>query len=549
MTDINADPCADNLPHDILELRLRLEEAEETLRAIREGEIDGLIVSGGQGEMVYTLTGAEHPYRVLIEEMNEGALTLAPDGTILYCNRSFTDMVGAEYSSIGCCIWDFVDSQDIPHLRLSLEWSNWRTRGEANLVKPNGSPVPVYYSIKPMMMEGVQIYLLVVTDLSEMKERASELQRANQQLVEEIRERAKTEEKLRQSQEMFAKVFYSSPIMMAVVTVKDGIYIDVNQAYCQGFGFTWDELVGRSTRDVNIYVDYGQRDHHVSGLQQEGKLDNIELLLRTKAGDIRQVVCWSRLIELNQQLCHISGMIDVTEHRYMEKEIFRLDRLNLIGEMAASIGHEIRNPITAIRGFLQMLNEDDRYSEDQTYFEFMIEELDRANGIISEYLGIAKHKNITLVPKCLDEVIESIYPMLLADANYQEKNVILELGRPPMPLIDENEVRQLILNLTRNGLEAMEPGGILTITTQLEGDAVTLIVKDHGHGIPAEMMDKIGTPFITTKDNGTGLGLAVCYSIAARHNAPMTCDTCPQGTTFKIRFPLPVDGLRPLLLK
>lgn len=538
MTDINADQSADDFTQDILELRLRLEEAEETLRAIREGEIDGLIVSGSQGEQVYTLTGAEHPYRVLIEEMNEGALTVAADGTILYCNRSFNEMAGSEYSLIGRFIWEFVYFQEKPHLPLNLECTSGKTQGEASLVKSNGSTIPVYYSIKPMLMEGVQICLIVITDLSEMRERASELKSANEQLTKEIQERVKTEAQLRQSRAMFAKVFYASPIMMAVVTVKDGIYIDVNQAFCQGLGYTWDELVGRSTRELNIYADYSQRAQYVPGLEQQGRLDNIELTLRTKAGDIRQVVCWSQLIDLNQQLCHISGLIDVTEQRYMEREISRLDRLNLIGEMAASIGHEIRNPITAIRGFLQMLNEDDRY-QDKTYFEFMIEELDRANGIISEYLGMAKNKHINLVPKSLNEVIESLYPMLMADANYQEKNLCLELSRTPLTLIDENEIRQLILNLTRNGLEAMVSGGTTTIATQCEGDAVTLIVKDQGHGIPAEMLDKMGTPFVTTKDNGTGLGLAVCYSIAARHNAQITCDTCPQGTTFKIHFPLP----------
>lgn len=191
----------------------------------------------------------------------------------------------------------------------------------------------------------------------------------------------------------------------------------------------------------------------------------------------------------------------------------------MIGEMAASIGHEIRNPMTAIRGFLQMLHSKDCYEEDRVFFELMIEELDRANDIISDYLGMAKDKRVNLQAQYLDEVVKSLYPMILADANYNEMDVVLDLGQPSMPLIDEKEIRQLLLNMARNGLEAMSPGGILTIGTTATETEIVLFIRDQGCGLNPELIDKLGTPFLTTKDKGTGLGLAVCYSIAARHNA------------------------------
>lgn len=230
---------------------------------------------------------------------------------------------------------------------------------------------------------------------------------------------------------------------------------------------------------------------------------------------------------------------DITDRKQLEKEIARLDRLNLIGEIAASIGHEIRNPLTSIRGFLQMLKCQDEYEKDMMFFDLMIEELDRANDIITRFLAMAKDKRVDLQPQYLDEVIKYLYPMIKADANYKDMDVDLNLGKPPMPLIDAKEIRQMILNMARNGLEAMSPGGILTIGTTLEGNDIILYIKDQGRGLKPELIDKLGTPFLTTKENGTGLGLAVCYSIAARHNARIDFETGPEGTTFFVRFPLP----------
>ncbi|MFA4886504.1 MAG: ATP-binding protein, partial [Desulfotomaculaceae bacterium] len=111
-----------------------------------------------------------------------------------------------------------------------------------------------------------------------------------------------------------------------------------------------------------------------------------------------------------------------------------------------------------------------------------------------------------------------------------------ELWDIPYIDLDEKEIRQLILNLVRNGFEAMPSGGTLTIKTFRDSGEVVLAVKDGGKGIGPEILEKIGTPFFTTKDTGTGLGLAVCYSIAARHNARIEIETGPKGTNFYVRF-------------
>jgi len=220
----------------------------------------------------------------------------------------------------------------------------------------------------------------------------------------------------------------------------------------------------------------------------------------------------------------------------MEKEMARLDRLNLIGQMAGGIAREIRNPMTSVRGYLQYLSEKKELKKYFDRFEIMIGELDRANSIITEYLTLARSKAYDAKTGNLNEIIKSLISLIEIDAIKDDKNVNLELEEIPDINLEENDIKQLILNLTRNGLKAMDRGGYLTIRTFTDGQGVVLAVKDQGKGIQPEHMDKLYVPFFTTKDYGTGLGLAVCYKIAARHNAKIDLETSPDGTTFFVAF-------------
>ncbi|ATW23917.1 ATP-binding protein [Candidatus Formimonas warabiya] len=227
---------------------------------------------------------------------------------------------------------------------------------------------------------------------------------------------------------------------------------------------------------------------------------------------------------------------DISERKRLEWEISRLDRLNSVGEMAACIGHEIRNPMTTVRGFLQILGEKEECLKYRESFTLMIEELDRCNSIITEFLSFAGKKDTNPELVNLNAIVEAIRPLILADAVIDDKNVIFELDPVPDLLLDRNEIRQLILNLTRNGLEAMSAGATLLIRTYWEGNEVVLLVKDQGSGIDASVIEKIGTPFVTTKEKGTGLGLPVCYRIADKNNAAISFETGSTGTTFFVRF-------------
>jgi len=241
----------------------------------------------------------------------------------------------------------------------------------------------------------------------------------------------------------------------------------------------------------------------------------------------------SELIDIEPEPCILFVLTDITERDILEKGLTRLDQLNLIGEMAAGIAHEIRNPMTTVYGFLQIAKNSE-VSKD--IIELMLDELNRANSIITEFLNLAKNKVSYKKRHQINLIIEALFPLIQAEALRANKQVILDLHTCSDIFIDEKEIRQLILNIALNGLDAMTSGGKLTITTFAKEQNVILKIQDQGTGISPEVMEKIGTPFFTTKDNGTGLGLAICYSIAKRHQAEIEIETGHNGTTFAITF-------------
>ncbi|HEY8911055.1 MAG TPA: ATP-binding protein [Desulfosporosinus sp.] len=242
-------------------------------------------------------------------------------------------------------------------------------------------------------------------------------------------------------------------------------------------------------------------------------------------------------------------MNDITKRELALEEVTRLDRLNLVGELAASIAHEVRNPMTTVRGFLQILKSRDISHENEEYFDLMISELDRANGILTEFLSIAKTKTNLDAEVKLNSLVNSLYPLILADATNQDKLVELVTEEVTESTMNEREIRQVILNLTRNGLESMPAKGILKIMTYMEANSVVLAVQDQGSGIAQEIIGRLGTPFLTTKEGGTGLGLATCYRIAERHNAKIIVESSASGTTFFIKFKVRVHCSSSIPLK
>ncbi|MDD3363823.1 MAG: PAS domain S-box protein [Syntrophomonas sp.] len=352
----------------------------------------------------------------------------------------------------------------------------------------------------------------------------------------DITEGKQMEKALRLSEQKFSKAFQGSPDMMTISTLKEGRYIEVNDAFLEIVGYERNEVMGKTVHEVGFWEVLEERDVILKQIQEQGSIRNVEILFRTKDGGLLTTLLSADIIDMGgepQLLCVVK---DISNRKQMEREMTRLDRLHLVGEIAVSIGHEIRNPMTTVRGFLQLMRENTHLVQEGEYFDIMIEELDRANSIITEFLSLAKNKMVELKPININSLINNILPLVQASARIQNKSIQLEQEDVPELLVDEKEILQLIYNLVNNALEAMPSGGNVTIKTFMENEKVVLAVCDQGHGIDCELLDKLGTPFFTTKEQGTGLGLAVCYGIATRHKAKIDIETSSRGTTFYIRF-------------
>lgn len=358
----------------------------------------------------------------------------------------------------------------------------------------------------------------------------------------DVTQRHLTEEALRLSEERFYKAFQLNPATMSISRVRDGSYINVNQRWLETTGYTHAEVIGNNATNLGIWADGDFCRVFSKAFHAGGNLRGLDVKVRTKSGKVLSGHLSSEVITMNDEPCWLTVFQDMTEKRLLEEHLARLDRLNLIGETAASIGHEIRNPLTSVRGFLQLMAESKEGSVFKEYFDVIIEELDRTTFILSEFLLLAKDKAVNLHPYNLNSIVQAIYTLLQADANRAEKTIELNLEPVPILNLDQKEIRQLVCNLARNGLEAMESGGTLAISTRFVKGYVVLAIKDTGKGIAPEIQERLGTPFVTNKDGGTGLGLAVCYSIAARHHAQLSYETGPGGTTFFVKFKPPEPG-------
>jgi signal transduction histidine kinase len=324
---------------------------------------------------------------------------------------------------------------------------------------------------------------------------------------------------------------FAELLPLAVLFVnKEGAVADVN-----GPALRWmepcprDELLGRSYRTA------------LEPLGDEALIATVGRVLQGDDQLFHMLRVGSQIYYVNVSEWRGEGAVlvgqDVTELQRLRDELGKMERLSLVGQMAASITHEIRNPMAVIRGFIQLLNERSQ-KEQQSYFHIILQELDRANGIINDFLSLAQNRIVEKSLCDLHELLDELMPLIWADANMRGQSVELQLCEWLEPLeLNVKEIKQLVLNLSRNGMEAMNDKGALRIETMDLPDTVELRVIDNGTGIPPEKLEHLFEPFYTTKANGTGLGLALCLSIVERHRGRIRVESkLGEGTTFAVTF-------------
>lgn len=546
------------------ELKLKVQEFVKIHQSMKREKQNSLLkikeINEELNRKNFDLRKNEVLSKVIGETLLDAIVTFDSQGYILSVNPSVKHMFGYKMNELPGhhvinLLPDIKDINGDQRLIMKDRFKNMKNKViETEALSKAGQRFPVDIQIGEATVEDEHIFVCSIRDITERKElekerkhqykileglveeRTRELMRTNKKLQSEILERKKTAEHLRISRELFYKIFQSSPCMIAIRSKEDGRYIDVNKSWLQYTGYDYSEVKNQTSHILKIEEeDQSGRPHGNRSLDTEESIHNKKIHYLTKSGELKEGLLSTEAIDIDGERCILSTITDITERMQLEKEMARLDRLNLIGEMAAGIAHEIRNPMTTVQGFLELSKGDPENISIQ-YIDLMLDELKRANAIISEFLNLAKNKATNKMPKQLNDIVKALYPLIQAEAVLADMSVTLDLNDCPELYLDEKEIRQLILNLSMNGLESMSPGGMLTIRTYAEKQSVILEVSDQGSGVDQEIIDKIGTPFFTTKEMGTGLGLAICYSVANRHHADIDLKSSDKGTSFFIRF-------------
>lgn len=235
---------------------------------------------------------------------------------------------------------------------------------------------------------------------------------------------------------------------------------------------------------------------------------------------------------------------DVTERKRWEEQIHQAEKLSIVGELAAGTAHEIRNPLTAVLGFIQLLR--DRLVSlgllrEKSYTDIILDELDRINVIISEFLALAKPTQPDLRIIDMKTILDEL--AMLTESEALLKNITIETcieGNPPLIVVEVDQIKQVCLNLINNAFHAMPEGGNLKIVVKSHEDGwVQIVFADSGVGMHPDVQSRIFEPFFTTRDTGTGLGLTVTYRIIQNHGGTIDVDSTPgQGCTFIVSLPI-----------
>jgi two-component system, NtrC family, sensor histidine kinase PilS len=244
----------------------------------------------------------------------------------------------------------------------------------------------------------------------------------------------------------------------------------------------------------------------------------------------------------NEQTGFLFTFQDVTDIKRLERNARMQQRLAAVGEMAAGIAHEIRNPLASMSGSIQVLRQELPLSDEQTQLmDIVLKESERLNDTIRSFLAYARPQRFAMARLDLRTIVQDAALLLRNSADVRDGHVV-DVETPDEPVwyeADENQIRQIVWNLATNGLRAMSSGGRLVLGVTTDGSEVVLSVQDQGCGIPAEELDSIFQPFRSSFEKGTGLGLAIVHRIVTDYNGTIqVASTVGAGTTVRVRLPL-----------
>lgn len=510
------------------------------------------------------LLESESKFRKLFESMPNGFYRSTHDGYFVDANPAYVKMLGYESLS------------ELKKIHIPTE------------IYVHESERDDILSDNPTFGENVESYrlrrkdgsiILVEDNARYIKDEAGSIL-FHEGICRDVTERKEAEEKLRQSEEKFSRLFRLSADAIILMHLTDGRIIDANEAFSRVSGFTYEEAIGRAPLELGLYENPEMRSRVFQILQAEGQVDNFEIVLRRKDGVLLQCILSCQILTLGQRRCVMAELRDVTEFKRMQEMMIQTEKMVSVGGIAAGVAHEINNPLGIIMASSQNLTQRtrpdfarninvakgigldmnllDAYMQARGIHEFVRNIQDaamRAANIIRHMLDFSRRSESKRKTCDLQALIDRA--IFLAGSDYDLKKsydfkkirIVREYDDNMLGVnCTETEIEQVLLNLLRNAAQAMataQPEIVdpcITIRIFLREGFAVVEVEDNGPGMPSEVQRRAFEPFFTTKPPGvgTGLGLSVSYFIITRsHDGRLRLESHPgHGTKFTIELPV-----------
>lgn len=530
--------AVDQLPRENEDVRRRLEEAEEIVRAIRAGEVDAVMIEA-ELEQVYILEAPDSPCRLLVTQMSKGAATLTTEGTIIHCNQRFADLLGRPIDSLfGQPLQGLVTPESRPLLEALLQdGQSAGVRGEITLQRADGALLPAYLGVKALQA-GARGLCLLVTDLTEQRH-YEELQR--------------TQAALRAASERLELTQQAGRIGTFEWNIRTGainwsiVQEDLYGLPAGGFGGRYE--------DWKQAVHPGDRDRAeadvLRAIAERTELETQFRIVR-RDGETRWIAVKAKVFcGIDGEPLRMLGVnLDITEGKRAEAALRDADRKK--DEFLAILAHELRSPLAPIRNALQVLNDTSPPHPNQQWawnvldrqvqmMARLVDDLYDVSRVSRDKLALRKER-IELAA-VLEAAMETSYP-LIETAGHE-----FTVNLPPEPIqIDADPVRltQVFVNLLGNAAKYVETGGRICLSAERQGDDVVVSIEDDGIGIAAEMLPHVFEIFSQERSAavrsqvGLGVGLSLVKGLVELHGGKIEArsDGPGRGSEFIVRLPV-----------
>lgn len=553
---MDAKTLLEKLQKENAELRWQLEEANDAIEAIRTGQVDALILKSESGSQLYTLKSADQTYRVFIEKMKEGAVTLDKEGLILYSNSGFASMVDLPLSGvIGTSFHNFVDTENSTFFNSLFEESwNSENKAEIYLINNKKKKIPTLLSLTVIETNDGKALSVIITDLTRQKETEKQLKFKNEELLLaqsslenlnnelEYRVHERTME-LSLSREHFK--FLADNLPVIVYTAKPEGNIDyLNKKWYVYTGMTVKESMEQQWQKILHPDDYDDVLKSWEHSVKTGCDFNIECrFLRASDGIWRWHTSTALPFKNNKgKITAWFGIcIDIEDQKLA---------LNQKDEFISMASHELKTPVTIIKAFSHVLNlalDKNKNPKAVDYLNRMDKQINKLNDLITDLLDASKvNEGMVIFEKKIFDfkelVIEIIHEVNIISETHK---IELKLSKTCKIFGDRNRLGQVINNLISNAIKYSPDANSIIVSTDIKDDFLQFCVQDFGIGIPAEQHSKLFNRFFRAsevKSNtfpGLGLGLYISNEIVKRHSGSLAFES-EKGKGSKFCMKLPV---------